>query len=295
MVEHCSMAKPTTKGDSVRDPKISRKLLKAAPLWAIADKREVSQTTSQKGGSRAQTEVASFSANQAAHKNQPKFRAGLRSARVSDTQGTSNAILRDKEQLVAIRGKLRADVGHSGDDRCRVAIGGPGKRQKPVQFPQAKASLVRLAKAGRAPQTTLERPEHKGYRPFAEEERKRTRQHCRHRQKAKDDIQLARKNTLPQLSPGTPFKGNCKRIAESSQCLSVIVVFEDPAQTPGIEALEQWHPDHLYAAEWRLGTAQSAFNGRSCDQGALMELGERCRMTLADKRDADALRITIRR
>jgi hypothetical protein len=63
------MTKPATKGDSVRDLKISSKLLKTAPLRAIADKREVSQTTSQKAGSRAQTEVASFSANQAANKN----------------------------------------------------------------------------------------------------------------------------------------------------------------------------------------------------------------------------------
>ena len=217
------MAKPATKGDSVRDPKISRKLLKAAPLRAIADKREVSQTTSQKGGSRAQTEVASFSANQAAHENQLKFRAGLRSARVSDTQGTSNAILRDKEQLVAIRGKLRADVGHSGDDRCRVAIGGPGKRQKPVQFPQAKALLVRLAKTGRAPQTTLEWPDHEGYRSLAQEESERTRQHCRHRQNAKDDIELARKDALPQLPPGQPFKRNRKRIRECGHPLAVPV------------------------------------------------------------------------
>src|SRR5947208_11529663 len=133
MVEHFLMAKPTKKRDSVRDPKISRKLLKAAPLWAIADKREVSQTTSQKGGSRAQTEVASFSANQAAHEDQLKFGAGLRTARVSDTQGTSNAILRDKEQLIAIGGKLGAVVGHSADDRWRDTVSAPGKSQQPVE------------------------------------------------------------------------------------------------------------------------------------------------------------------
>jgi hypothetical protein len=288
------MAKPATKGDSVRDPKISRKLLKAAPLRAIAHKREVSQITSQKGGSRAQTEVASFSPNQTAYKNQLKFRAGLRSARVSDTQGTINAILRDKEQLVTIRSKLRADVGHSGDDRCRVAIGGPSKRQKPGQLPQAKELLVRLAKAGRIPQTSLERPEHEGYGPFAQEESERTRQHCRHRQKAQNDIELARKDTAPQLSPGTPFKGKSKRIDESGQQLSVKVVFEDPAHNPGIDALEQWHPDHLDGAKRCLGTAHTVFNGRSYDQGDVMELGERCRMTVADKRNADGVWITVR-
>jgi hypothetical protein len=288
------MAKPTTEGDSLRDSKISHKLLKVAPLRASADKREVSQIISQKRGSRTQTEVASFSANEAARENQLKFGAGLRPAPVGDTQGTSNAILRDKKRLVAVRGKLGPDVGHSEDDRCRVAIGGPSKRQKPGQFPQAKELLVRLAKAGRIPQTSLERPEHEGYGPFAQEESERTRQHCRHRQKAQNDIELARKDTAPQLSPGTPFKGKSKRIDESGQQLSVKVVFEDPAHNPGIDALEQWHPDHLDGAKRCLGTAHTVFNGRSYDQGDVMELGERCRMTVADKRNADGVWITVR-
>src|SRR5271157_781187 len=126
------MLEPAAKGNSLLDPKGSRKLLEAVPLRAVADQGEVGQTASQKGRSRAQTDVASFAANKAAHENQLKFGAGSRPARVRQTQRPSDAVLWDKKQLVAIRGKLSADVGHSEDDRCRVAIGGPGKRQKPV-------------------------------------------------------------------------------------------------------------------------------------------------------------------
>ena len=59
------MAKPTTKGNSLLDPKGSRELLKAVPLRAIADHDKASQIASQEGRSRAQSEITSFPGNQA--------------------------------------------------------------------------------------------------------------------------------------------------------------------------------------------------------------------------------------
>ncbi len=58
------MANPTTEGNSLLDPKGSRKLLEAAPLRAIADHGEVGQIVSQKGSSRAQREIASLAGDQ---------------------------------------------------------------------------------------------------------------------------------------------------------------------------------------------------------------------------------------
>src|SRR4029077_7304714 len=111
---------------------------------------------------------------------------------------------------------------------------------------------------------------------------------------AQNDIELTRKNAVPQLSPGVPFKSKRKRIAESGQHLTVIVVFEDTAQTPGIDALEQWHPDHLDGAKRCLCAARRVLAGRSNDQSDVMELGKRCRMTISDIGHADSLRITVR-
>src|SRR5207247_1292672 len=134
-----------------------------------------------------------------------------------------------------------------------------------------------------------------GYRSFAQKKSEGARKHYRHRKEAQNDVKLTRKDTAPQLPPGAPFKGKSKRIAESGQRLGVVVVFEDPAQTPGIDALEQWHPYHLDGAKRCLCAAHQVFTGRSNDQSDVMEFGKRCRMTIADKRNADLFRITIRR
>ena len=91
------MADPAAEGNSLLDSKGSRKLLKAIPLRAIADHGKAGQIASQKGSSRAQGKITSFTGNQAANENQLEFGAGLRTARVSDTHGTADAGLRDKK------------------------------------------------------------------------------------------------------------------------------------------------------------------------------------------------------
>jgi hypothetical protein len=130
------MAEPATEGDSRFDVKCLRQLLKAVPLRTLAYYRKAGQAGSQKRSSRPQSEVRGFSANQAANENQLKFSTGLRTACVGDAQGGSNTILWDKEQLVVMRGKLGTHVRRRGYDRCRVVIGGPGKRHNPVQTPE---------------------------------------------------------------------------------------------------------------------------------------------------------------
>src|SRR5438552_7042499 len=100
---------------------------------------------------------------------------------------------------------------------------------------------------------------------------------------------------MPQLPPGMPFKRKRKGITESGQRLASKVVPEDPSQTPGIDALENWHPDHLYRAKLRLCAAHIVLNGRSNNQSDVMELGERCRMRVSDIRYADTFGITERR
>src|ERR1700733_15668138 len=296
--EDLRMPEPTTEVDGLLDSQELHQLLEIIPLRAIADNGEPGQTVPQNRRSRAQTDVTSFPANQAAHKNQFKFCAGIRTARVSDAKGSRNAILRDKKQLLAMRGKLSTHVGRCGYDGRGVAIGGPGKRQKPVQIPESEVYplplLVRLAKAWRGSQTTIERPHHEGYRPLAQEESERTRQHWRHRQDTQNDIELARKNAAPQLPPGVPFPRDRKRIAESGQRLRVKVRFEDLAETPVLNSLEHAHPNHLDGSKRRLCSAHIILGGRSNYQSDIMELRKCCRMTITNIRDADALRIARR-
>ena len=105
------MADPAAEGNSLLDPKGSRKLLETVPLRAIADHGEAGQIASQKGSRRAQSQIASLAGNQAPDENQLKFRAGLRTARVTETQGASDARLRDKKQFVAIRRQTRHRFG----------------------------------------------------------------------------------------------------------------------------------------------------------------------------------------
>ena len=83
------MAEPAAERNSLLDSKGSRKLLEAAPLRAIADHGKAGQIASQKGSSRAQSKITSLPGNQAADENQLKFGAGLRTARVTGTQGAS--------------------------------------------------------------------------------------------------------------------------------------------------------------------------------------------------------------
>src|SRR5260370_28045109 len=111
----------------------------------------------------------------------------------------------------------------------------------------------------------LNRPDHKGYRPLAQEESKRTRNDCCHRYEAENDVELTRKDAASQLSRGATFKNEIKRTAESGQGMRGIVVLKNPNQCPGKKALEQWHPDHLDSAKRGFCVPQGVFNGRSSD------------------------------
>ena len=91
------MANPTTEGNSLLDPKGLRKLFKPVPLRAIAEHGKAGQIASQKGSSRAQSEITSLAGNQPANEDQLKLGAGLRTARVVGTQRTSDAGFRDKK------------------------------------------------------------------------------------------------------------------------------------------------------------------------------------------------------
>jgi hypothetical protein len=111
--EDFRMAEPAAEAYCPLDSKGCRKLLEAIPLRAIADHGKVGQIASQKGSSRAQGNIASLPGNQTTNENQLKSGAGLRTARVRGTHGKTDAGLRDKKQLVAIRSKLGTHLGRS--------------------------------------------------------------------------------------------------------------------------------------------------------------------------------------
>src|SRR5205807_3936600 len=156
--EDLHVAYPSTERNILLNSTGSRKQLKAVSLASVTDDGEAGHIASQKRRGCAQCEITSLPGNQSANENQLKFGAGLRTARVSGTQGATDARLRDKEQFVAIRGKLGIRLGRSGYDRCRVAVGRPGKRQEPVRIPQARDPfplVVELSETGRPGQAAI--------------------------------------------------------------------------------------------------------------------------------------------
>src|SRR5664280_2026271 len=126
------MANPTTKGNRLLDPMGCRKLLETVPLRAITEDAEAGQIVPQQRSSRAQRQITSLAGDQSPGEDQLKLGAGLQSARVVGTQGTTDAVFRDKEKFVAVFSKLGISLGRGRDDRCRVAIGRPSKRQESV-------------------------------------------------------------------------------------------------------------------------------------------------------------------
>jgi len=131
-VEDFRVAEPAAEGNSFFDAKGFCELLETVAFRAITDHGETGQTALQKWSSRAQSKIATLSGDQASNKNQLQYFARLRNARVAGTQRKINSWLRDKKQFVAILGKFGIPLRRSDYDRRRVAIGGPGKRQKPV-------------------------------------------------------------------------------------------------------------------------------------------------------------------
>src|ERR1035437_8329044 len=132
VTEDFSMATPAAERDSLFDSKGCCEFLKAASLRSVTEDGKVGQIVSQNRCRSTQSDVAGFSANQSANENQLEFGVGLRTTRVSGTHRASDTILGNKKQLVLMRRKLGAHVRRSGNDRRRVAIGGSGKRHKPV-------------------------------------------------------------------------------------------------------------------------------------------------------------------
>ena len=142
--------------------------------------------------------------------------------------------------------------------------------------------LVGLAETLYVRESAIKRPDHEGYRSLPQEECERTREHRIHRVDAQNDIELARKDPMPQLPPSAPFEGKIQRIKRSCQRLVVKVIFKDPTQTPGIEAIEPRHPDHLDRAKRRLCAAHRILTRRPHSQRDVMELGERGSMRKGD-------------
>src|ERR1700678_115730 len=135
------MADPTIEGNRLFDPEGFHHLLQVVPFRAVADNGEVRQIIPQQRGSGAQPEITSFARNQSPDENQIKLLVGLEAALVTKTQGSAQAILRDKENLLAVCVKFGARLGRSSYDRCCMAVGSPGKRHKAVQIPQARNPL----------------------------------------------------------------------------------------------------------------------------------------------------------
>src|SRR6266576_3550450 len=100
------MSEHSAERNSLLDSKRFRELLKAAPLRAIADNGKVGQVASQEGSRGAQCEITSLQGNQPTDENQFKFAVALRTAQGARTKRTADAVLRDKEKLLAIGGKL---------------------------------------------------------------------------------------------------------------------------------------------------------------------------------------------
>ena len=111
VLEDFRMAEPAAERNSLLDSKGSCQLLEAVPLRAIADHSKAGQITSQKGSSCAQSKITSLPGNQAANENQLKFGVGLRTARVTETKGASDAGLRDKKQLCRYTRQTRNTFG----------------------------------------------------------------------------------------------------------------------------------------------------------------------------------------
>jgi hypothetical protein len=98
-----------------------------------------------------------------------------------------------------------------------MAICGARERQIPIQVTQAGDPfplLLGLAETLHKRESAVDRPDHERYRSLPEEESEWTGQYRCHRKDAQNDIELAREDSMPQLPPGTPFKGDRKGISE---------------------------------------------------------------------------------
>jgi hypothetical protein len=104
------MANPTTEGNILLDPQGSRKLLKTNPLRTISEHGEASQPASQKGSSGTQRKITSLCRESVPRRKSTQVwrRSGPRG---QPKQREGDAVLRDKEQFVAIRGKLGIGLG----------------------------------------------------------------------------------------------------------------------------------------------------------------------------------------
>jgi hypothetical protein len=151
-----------------------------------------------------------------------------------------------------------------------------------------------LSKAGRPRQTTGDRTNDERDRAFAQEKGERTRQDGCHREDAQDNIELPCKDAPAQLPPGAPFKSNRKWVAESGQYLRGGVAPEKFPIAPIENAIGYGRSDHFESPKRRLPASQIVLNGRSDDKRDIMKLGESCRMTVSNTRNAYTIRMTLR-
>src|SRR5208337_2110175 len=176
------MADPAAEGNRLLNSKRTCELFEALPFGAVTNHGEARQIIPQKGSSPAQSKIAGLPRNQTSHKNQLESGSRLRAARVTGNEGRSDAGFRDEKHLVSKGGKLRVRLGRSCDNRRRVVISRPGKRQKPVEAPHARYPLAFIlrAKAGWPGQTAMHRPNHEGYRSLTQEVSEGTWENRRH-------------------------------------------------------------------------------------------------------------------
>src|SRR5271155_5459556 len=110
MLHGLGMREHSAERDSSLDSKRFRELLKAVPLRAIANNCKVGHATSQKGSGGGQSEITSLKGHQRTEENQFEFSIELWSSHGSGTKGRAQAILREKEKLLAIARKFRVGL-----------------------------------------------------------------------------------------------------------------------------------------------------------------------------------------
>ena len=158
--EDFRMADPAAERNSLLDSKRPHELLEPFPLRAVTDHGEPGHIASQKWSSPAQSKIASLPGNQAANKNQLKFGVGFRPAGIVGTHGAVYAGLRDKKQLCrAYAANSEHICDEASDDRCRIAISGPGKRHEPVQIPEASDPFLLVLELAESREATVNRLE----------------------------------------------------------------------------------------------------------------------------------------
>src|SRR5437762_261990 len=225
----------------------------------MADDGEAGQVPLQKGSRRPQREIASFVRDEPTDEDQFKLFLPPRVAWCTGEKGAADAVLWDKEKLLAIGCELGISLRGACDDGRRIAIGGPSERHETVQIPHVGNPLLLplgLAETWRPRQTTVDRSDYEGDGTSPEEESERTWQDRGDRRKTQHHIEVARHNSRPHAPPGAPFKRQTKDVVEGRQNLAAVIILKDPTYTPGIDAIEPQETNGLDGMKGGLLAAQ---------------------------------------